>query len=44
MEPDSQLTFGEEFFVFKQVKGKNHPETSSLEQRRYAPLWAPAFP
>lgn len=26
MEPDAQLTLGEEFFIFKQVKGKNHLE------------------
>lgn len=26
MEPDVQLTLGEEFFIFKQVKGKNHLE------------------
>ena len=27
MEPDAQLTLGEEFFIFKPVKGENRLET-----------------
>lgn len=44
MGPDAQLTSGEEFFIFKRVKGKNHLETPPRPLNGDAPPGASSFP
>lgn len=44
MGPDAKLTSGEEFFIFKKVKGKNHLESPPRPLNGDASPGAPSFP